>query len=93
MEANSEGATTSQSGQRADIDFHETFNEGHQNEAASLDSKYKAIWDAEMGTAKRKPFSYRKVAVLLLAWHPDVDDLHTKEEVSWNLILLRTESF
>lgn len=59
-----------------------TPQEGHQNEAASLDSKYKAIWDAEMGTAKQKPFSYRKVAVLLLAWDPKVDDLHTEEEVS-----------
>jgi hypothetical protein len=56
--------------------------EGHQNEAASLDSKYKAIRDAGMGTTvKQKPFSYRKDGLLLLALDSRIDDLGTQEEV------------
>jgi hypothetical protein len=73
-----------QLGQESDSSSRDTPHEGHQNEAASLDSKYKAIWDAEMGAARQKSFSYRKVAVLLLAWHPTFDDLNTKEEVNLN---------
>jgi hypothetical protein len=75
-------AALGQSGQQEDSGSRDIPNEGHQNKAASLDSKYKSIWDVEMGTVIEKPFSYRKVAVLLLAWDPEVDDLHTKEEVS-----------
>jgi hypothetical protein len=37
-----------------------TPHEGLQSEATFIDSKYKAIWDAQMGTASQRSSSYRK---------------------------------
>jgi len=53
----------------------------YQDEAASNESKLKALWDEHMGTVEKETIFYRKAVVLLLSWHPDVDDLHTEEEV------------
>ena len=54
----------------------------YQDEAETRDSKFKAIWDGEMGDLKNNSISYRNAFVLLLSWHSSVDDLHTGEEVS-----------
>ena len=53
----------------------------YQDLAESRDSKFKAIWDGEMGELKNSIVSYRKAFVLLLSWDTKVDDLHTGEEV------------
>jgi hypothetical protein len=53
----------------------------YQDEAASNESKLKATWDEHMGTVEKETIFYRKAVVLLLSWHPDVDDLHTQGEV------------
>jgi len=54
----------------------------YQDEAESHDSKLKAIWDEHMGDVKKAVVFYRRAIVLLLSWHPEVDDLHTDKEVS-----------
>jgi hypothetical protein len=54
----------------------------YQDEAESHDSKLKAIWDEHMGDAKKAVVFYRRAVVLLLSWHPEVDDLHTDIEVN-----------
>ncbi|PQE09664.1 hypothetical protein CJF31_00011217 [Rutstroemia sp. NJR-2017a BVV2] len=54
--------------------------ENHQDEEASKDSKFKAIWDDQI-SAKNPAFAYREAHVLLLSWHPDDDDLHVEQEV------------
>lgn len=54
----------------------------HQDEDASLDSELKAIWDAEIGSPKRKPVLYREAAALLISWDDNTDDLKTGEEVN-----------
>jgi hypothetical protein len=54
----------------------------YQDEAETRDSKYKAVWDNEMGNLKNSFVPYQKAFVLLLSWHKDVDDLKTDEEVS-----------
>jgi len=53
----------------------------YQDEAASHESKLKAVWDAHMGTVKNESVFYRNAVVLLISWHQDIDDLHTGEEV------------
>jgi hypothetical protein len=53
----------------------------NSNEAASLESKLKAEWDAHMGTVKKESAFYQNTAVLLTPWHTDIDDLDTGEEV------------
>jgi len=53
----------------------------YQDEAASNESRLKAIWGEQFGTVKKETVFYRKAVVLLLSWHPDVDDLHTDKEV------------
>jgi hypothetical protein len=55
-------------------------NENHQDEQASKDSKFKALWDGQI-SAKIPAFTYSEVHVLLLSWHPDDDDLHVEQEV------------
>jgi hypothetical protein len=54
----------------------------YQDKFESHESRLKAIWDKEMGGAKKTPVFYRNAAVLLLSWDPKVDDLHTDKEVS-----------
>jgi hypothetical protein len=46
----------------------------------------KAIWDEEMSDVKKAPIFYRKAAVLLLSWDPEVDDLHVDKEVSLTML-------
>ncbi|KAM3066683.1 hypothetical protein ACMFMG_002393 [Clarireedia jacksonii] len=55
-------------------------SENYQDEEASKDSKFKAIWDEQIG-AKNTSVTYREAHVLLLSWHPDDDDLHVEQEV------------
>lgn len=60
-----------------------TQTKNYQDEAASRESKLKAIWDEHMGDVKKRAVVfYRRAVVLLLSWHPEVDDLHTDKEVS-----------
>jgi hypothetical protein len=59
--------------------------EDHQDEDESRDSKFKTIWDTEMGDLRNATgISYRKAYVLLLSWHEKDDDLNTSGEVSNN---------
>ncbi|PQE30538.1 homeobox domain containing protein [Rutstroemia sp. NJR-2017a WRK4] len=55
-------------------------SENHQDEQASKDSKFKALWDGQI-SAKIPAFAYSEVHVLFLSWHPDDDDLHVEQEV------------
>ena len=64
-----------------------TRGEDYQDTAETRDSKFKAIWDGEMGDIKNNYISYRKAFVLLLSWHDNLDDLHTKEEVCEPILL------
>ncbi|KAL2064192.1 hypothetical protein VTL71DRAFT_4686 [Oculimacula yallundae] len=54
----------------------------YQDEAASTDSRLKAIFDGQMGPSTSPAVFYNNAAVLLLSWHEDVDELKTSNEVS-----------
>jgi hypothetical protein len=58
-----------------------TQTNNYQDQVASHESKLKALWDEHMGMVKEESIFYRKAVVLLLSWHPEVDDLHTGDEV------------
>jgi len=58
-----------------------TQTNNYQDQAASHESKLKALWDEHMGVVKEESIFYRKAVVLLLSWHPEVDDLNTGDEV------------
>jgi hypothetical protein len=73
---------TNQSSEQSDSDLRDIPYQSYQDETASLDSKYRAIWSTEIGTTKQKPISYRKVTVLLLAWDSSIGDLGTEEQVN-----------
>ncbi|KAF8849841.1 hypothetical protein BDZ45DRAFT_697220 [Acephala macrosclerotiorum] len=57
-------------------------NMNYQDEAASHESRLKAIWDEQITTGKKKEAIYKSAFVLLLSWDDDVDDLHTRDEVA-----------
>ncbi|KAK9788202.1 hypothetical protein AB5N19_02982 [Seiridium cardinale] len=54
----------------------------YQDEAETRDSKFKSVWDNEMGNLKNKYIPYQKAFVLLLSWDEAIDDLKTDKEVT-----------
>jgi hypothetical protein len=53
-----------------------------REERENMNSLYRKKWDAVMEVnGYSTSSSYRKVAILMISWHHDFDDLHTADEV------------
>jgi hypothetical protein len=52
------------------------------SEAASEDAKLRNVWETSMKDFGLAAKSHRDTVVLLISWAPELDDLHTTEEVN-----------
>ncbi|KAK8108540.1 hypothetical protein PG984_014341 [Apiospora sp. TS-2023a] len=64
------------------LESQDSATKNYQDADETHDSKLKATWDSVMGDLHDKFTPYTKVAVLLLSWDKEIDDLKTDEEVS-----------
>ena len=65
---------------------HDSSSIPYQDEREQKDSALQIIWSKNIGEGEITPSSYQKVAVLLLSWDIDCDDLKTKEEACIDLL-------
>jgi len=56
----------------------------YQDQEQSKQVRLQMVWDEKMVNAD-KTSPHEKVAVILLSWDAELDDLHTREEVAYGL--------
>ena len=60
---------------------HESSSIPYQDEREQKDSALQIVWSENIGEGEITSSSYQNVAVLLVSWDIDCDDLKTKDEV------------
>ena len=67
---------------RSSVQLHDRATVDYESEDEKKASKYQVHWSSIMDKGNyRKPSTYQKVAVLLLCWDQDCNDLKTQEEL------------